>query len=295
MKYYLTPNDSINECLKKCKENDTIYLSEGIYNEKIKIFTDGIKIIGDNSIIQNMDYYNKIGQDNKELLTVRTYTLMVAADNVTLENITIKNLALDNHTYGQSVALHVIGDNFTAFNVSLIGGQDTLLAGPIPYDLTIRYKELLPKDELSQKKSHQYYKNCYIEGNVDFIFGCGICLFDSCTIYSSDKGYICAPSHPKEYKFGFVFINCDLVCSDNNLNNVFLARPWRDYGKAAFINCNAGMHIKPEGFNNWKPEREQTCKFEIYNTLNYSNLVSFAKILSEKDVKLYTKENILNS
>ncbi len=295
MNYYLTAADSINECLKKCKENDVIYLSEGIYYEKVKISINGLKIIGNNSTIQYKDYYNKIGSDNKELLTVRTYTLMVAADNVTLENITIKNLALDNKKYGQAVALHVLGDNFKAFNVKLIGGQDTLLAGPIPYDLSIRYKDLLPQDELSQNKSHQYYKDCYIEGNVDFIFGCGICLFDSCTINSTDKGYICAPSHPYDYQFGFVFLNCNLTCTKNNINNVFLARPWRDYGKATFINCNVSIHIKPEGFNNWKKEREETCRLEIYKTLDYNNLVSFAKILSDDDVINYTLNNILNS
>lgn len=293
MNYYLSINDSINEYLRKCKNGDVLYLSEGIYEEKIKISVEGIKIIGNNTTIQYKDYYNKVGKDNKELLTVRTYTLMVAADNVTLENLTIKNLALDNNKYGQAVALHVIGDNFKANHLKLIGGQDTLLAGPIPYDLTIRYKDLLPQDELTQKKSHQYYEDCYIEGNVDFIFGCGICLFESCTIHSSGKGYICAPSHPQEYKYGFVFINCNLTSSTQNENNVFLARPWRDYGHATFIDCKSDKHIKPDGFNNWNPEREKTCKMEIYKTLDYNSLVKFAKILTEDDLKIYTKENIL--
>ena len=45
MRYNLTPNDSINKVLKKCKINDEIYLSNGIYNEKVIISIDGIALI----------------------------------------------------------------------------------------------------------------------------------------------------------------------------------------------------------------------------------------------------------
>lgn len=132
---------------------------------------------------------------------------MAEASNITLKNLTIKNLSVPNRTYGQAVALHVIGDNFKAINCNVLGAQDTILAGPIPYDLTIRYKNLLSSDELTQNKSHQLYDHCYIEGDVDFIFGCGICFFNECEIHSIGKGYICAPSHPKDYNYGFVFIS----------------------------------------------------------------------------------------
>lgn len=81
---------------------------------------------------------------------------MAEASNITLKDLTIKNLSVPNRTYGQAVALHVIGDNFKAINCNVLGAQDTILAGPIPYDLTIRYKNLLSSDELTQINHTNY-------------------------------------------------------------------------------------------------------------------------------------------
>lgn len=293
MEFYLNNEQSLNEILKNCHDGDIVHLASRVYYEKIKITIPNLTIIGHNSSIEYKDYYNKIAKDNKELLTVRTYTLMVEASNVTLKNLTIKNLSVPNRTYGQAVALHVIGDSFKAIACNIIGAQDTILAGPIPYDLTIRYKDLLPLDELSQAKSHQLYDHCYIEGDVDFIFGCGICYFNECEIHSIGKGYICAPSHPKEYSYGFVFYKCRLTGSDEIKNRVYLGRPWRDYGQACFISCQASSHIKPEGYHYWQESRKETCRLSIYETLNEKDLASFVKVLDSNDLNKYTLEKVM--
>ena len=293
MEFYLNNEQSLNEILKNCHDGDIVHLASRVYYEKIKITIPNLTIIGHNSSIEYKDYYNKIAKDNKELLTVRTYTLMVDASNVTLKNLTIKNLSVPNRTYGQAVALHVIGDSFKAIACNIIGAQDTILAGPIPYDLTIRYKDLLPLDELSQAKSHQLYDHCYIEGDVDFIFGCGICYFNECEIHSIGKGYICAPSHPKEYSYGFVFYKCRLTGSDEIKNRVYLGRPWRDYGQACFISCKASSHIKPEGYHYWQESRKETCRLSIYETLNEKDLASFIKVLDSNDLNKYTLEKVM--
>ena len=293
MEFYLNNEQSLNEILKNCHDGDIVHLASRVYYEKIKITIPNLTIIGHNSSIEYKDYYNKIAKDNKELLTVRTYTLMVEASNVTLKNLTIKNLSVPNRTYGQAVALHVIGDSFKAIACNIIGAQDTILAGPIPYDLTIRYKDLLPLDELSQAKSHQLYDHCYIEGDVDFIFGCGICYFNECEIHSIGKGYICAPSHPKEYSYGFVFYKCRLTGSDEIKNRVYLGRPWRDYGQACFISCKASSHIKPEGYHYWQESRKETCRLSIYETLNEKDLASFIKVLDSNDLNKYTLEKVM--
>lgn len=298
MIWHLTPKDSINATLPLLKDGDKIELSEGIFHEKVKITKSNIEIFGksDKTIISNKDYYNKIHEDNKEYLTVRTYTLLVVGDNVKISNLTIRNESTPNSIYGQAVALEVIGDNFVANNVTLLGAQDTLLSGPIPYDLTIRYKDLLPKDELTVKESHQLYQNCYIEGDVDFIFGSGIAYFDNCHLHSIGKGYICAPSHPKESKYGFVFNNC-LIDSANLANDsVYLARPWREYGQASFINCKVvGSFINKELFNNWVKEREKTCRLSIYNTCDTSSVVKFAKVLTKDEANNMTIKKVLGN
>ena len=295
MELYLN-NQKLSEIINNVNPGDIIYLENKTYKEKIKITKPNLTIIGheDGSIIEYDDHFNTIGGNNQELMTVRTYTMMIAADNVTLKNLTIKNTATPSDIYGQAVALHVLGDNFKAENVKICGAQDTLLCGPIPYDLTIRYQKLLPLDELTQKKSHQYYNNCYIEGDIDFIFGCGIAYFENCQIHSLRSGYASAPAHPEDYEFGFVFNNCKFTCEKEN-QTVFLSRPWRDYGQCAVLNSTCQNHISTKIFNNWQISREKTCRFSIYNTMDTSNMVSFAKELKEADIKKYTKDNILNS
>ena len=298
MKYNAKNYDNLVEILNICNENDEIYLEKGIFQGKLKITKNNIKIIGSgkDTILSNKDYYNKIGNDNKELLTVRTYTLLIKGNNVTLENLTVRNESVPNSIYGQAVALEVLGDNFICNNVNLIGAQDTLLAGPIPSDLIIRYKDLLPQDELVSNKSHQLYNNCYIEGDVDFIFGSAIAYFNSCTLHSIGKGYIAAPSHSKDYKYGFIFNNCLIESNEGLENCVELARPWRDYGYASFIDCKIkGNHIKQSLFNNWVKGRENTCRFSIYNTTSTSNMAKFAKELTKDEAKSITKEVVLNS
>ena len=296
MEYVLNNGQKINDILSLLKPFDTITLCEKEYREKIKINCPNITLKSNcNSTIIFDDHYNRIAPDNKELLTVRTYTVLVNADNIKFENITIINSCIDNKIYGQSVALDIQADNFVGENLTIIGGQDTLLLGPLPDDLLIRYKDLLPKDELKSGKYHQYFKNCHIEGDVDFIFGGGIAYFDNCDIISIGKGYIAAPSHAKDFPYGFVFYKCKLLSKGALDNSVFLGRPWRDYGTVAFIDCVASSHIKEEGYNNWQKSREKTARLSIYKTINYDKLASFTKILSDDDIKNYDKEIVLKA
>jgi len=294
MELFVDSQTSLSNALKIAKKGDIIKLKSGIYRTKIKIFQSNITLVGEgeNTIIVNKDYFNKINEiDNKEYLTVRTYTVLVKGDNVTFKNLTIQNDSTPSSIYGQAVALEVLGDNFKAYNVYLKGAQDTLLSGPLPYDLTLRYKDLLPEDELETKASHQYYESCYIEGDTDFIFGSGIAYFKDCTLHSIDKGYIAAPSHPKEYKYGFIFDNCKISANKNLNDCVYLARPWRDYGNVVFKNCKIlNNHIKKELFNNWTKEREKTCRFSIYNTADTSSMVTFARTLKKDEADIINLE-----
>ncbi len=295
MDFYINDTMSINETLSKMNEFDTLHLKSGIYKEKVRITKANINIIGEgkDTIITNKDYFTKIDSNNFEYLTVRTYTLIVISDNVTLQDLTIQNESCPATIYGQAVALEVLGDNFKGINLRLLGDQDTLLAGPIPPDLLIRYKDILPKDELSGTSSHQLYNNCYIEGGIDFIFGSAEAYFNKCILHSINNGFIAAPSHSKDQKYGFVFNECTISAEDK-VDNVYLARPWRDYGYSAYINCKVvGNHINKELFDKWVKGRENTCRFFIYNTIESTAKVKFYTELKTSDLSFYTKEKVL--
>ena len=55
-----------------------------------------------------------------------------------------------------------------------------------------------------------YFKKCYIDGNVDFIFGSAVAIFDSCVVYAKSRAtagssYITAPNTPVGQSYGFIF------------------------------------------------------------------------------------------
>lgn len=303
MQYTLTNENSINEVIKKCNPGDSIFLKNGIYEEKVEITTDGISITGESQngvIITNHDYYHKIMSDYNECNTFRTYTLYIGANDVRLSNLTIKNASTPSHTYGQAVALHAAGTRLEISNVTLISAQDTLFTGPLPPNLIERYQGFLPPYLLQNTPAIQRYTKCTIYGDVDFIFGGATALFEECNIISISRnlqdarepnGYIAAPSHLESVKFGYLFLNCNIQ-AESMVSNVYLARPWRDYGCAAFINCSLSEHINPLGFNRWgNTNRDKTARFYEYSpNADTSKREPWAKILNKGQAESYVKE-----
>ena len=290
MRYEIDSSMSINETIKKLNSGDELYLKNGLYNEKVFINKDNITITGeskDKTIIANKDHFYKIMDDFNECNTFRTYTLLVCGDNVTINNLSIRNDSVPSEIYGQAVALYADGDNFKCENAKLISAQDTLFTGPLPPDLIIRHQGFLNPLQLVGKKTHQQYINCDICGDVDFIFGGAYALFYKCNIISintSDKevdGYLAAPSHQKEDKYGYLFYKCNLIKEDK-VKNVFLARPWRDYGNCAFVDCKMDNHINPLGWNKWNnSNRDKTARFSEYTeNVDLTKRLKWAKILT---------------
>ncbi len=298
MEILVSKYKSIAEAINNSNEGDTIILDKCVYSEKLKITKNNITIVGkgiDNTIIENKDWSPKIHKDNKEYNTFRTYTIMVLGENVTIKDLTIKNLSVPSSTYGQAVALHVLGDNFNLYNSNLISAQDTLFCGPLPINLQTKYIGFLEEDELTPNYSRQYYKDCYIEGDVDYIFGAGVSIFENCHFHSiSDtQGYFFAPSHNEDQEFGFTCFNCTF--SGIKEESMFLARPWRDYGKVTLINSTILNNVvKKEGWNKWNgSSRDKTARFEEYNTnIDTSSFLSWGKHLTKEEANKYKKENI---
>ena len=294
-------SSSINTALHNCTDGDTIILEPGVYKEKVEIYKNNITIIGldkDNTIITNNDYYHKIMSDFNECNTFRTYSVYVGGDNVKFENLTIENSSTPSRKYGQAVALHVTGDNFKCTNCVIRSAQDTIFTGPLPKDLIERHKNYILKPQHTKgTPSKQHYLNCTIIGDVDFIFGSATSLFENCTIKSIARiksnpnepdGYICAPSHPIELEYGYLFYKCNII-ADNDVTNVFLARPWRDYGTAAFIDCTLGVHINPKGFDKWaNTNRDKTARFYEYTKdCDLSSREPWVNILSKEESLIY--------
>ncbi len=267
---FVTPADSLQQVFDRAPENSVIQLAPGIYRQKAVIHTPGLHLIGtgqENTILIYDDYAKKLDEKGVEYVTFRTYTLAVCADRVTIEQLSIVNDALHPEIKGQEVALSVVADDFTMRDCRLTSTQDTLFAGPLPPDLIERYDGFLMDCLRRGGAMKQVFTNCLIEGTVDFIFGCGNALFESCQVRSLNDcrniGYTAAPAHSPEQTNGFVFRNCRFTYENGVIpGSIYLARPWRDYGLCRFENCSYDAHIAAEGFDKWNDtNRDQTARF----------------------------------
>lgn len=267
---WATPEDDLQALFDSLPENAVVHLAEGVYRQKVMIRTPGLTLIGagaDKTRIVYGDYARKRDHLGAEYNTFRTYTLAVCADGVTMEQISVENDALEPETKGQEVALSVVADSFHMENCILRSTQDTLFLGPLPSDLIGRYEGFLPDPLRRYGRFRQVFRNCRIDGTVDYIFGCGEALFENCEIRSvqdaRDTGFVAAPAHEPWQGAGFLFLRCSFTCLNVIApESVYLARPWRDYGLAVFESCTYGPHIRQEGFDRWQgTRRDLTARF----------------------------------
>lgn len=260
-----------------------IKIRNGIYNEKVEIPTwkHKLRLIGEHrekTIIVNDDYSGKQDSTSGKIhSTFSSFTLLVSGDEIELENLTLTNNSCGE---GQAVALHVEGDKFVCKNVKLLGCQDTLYA--------------------AKRNSRQFYKNCYIEGTTDFIFGEATAVFENCEIKSLKNSFITAAATSPNQEFGFVFLNCQLTAAEE-VSKVYLGRPWRPYAKTVFINSEFGSHILSAGWDAWQgdkmfPDKEKTAFYAEYNNSGpgavSSKRVKWSMQLDAKEAKTFTMSNI---
>ena len=260
------------------KNRTVILIKNGIYREKLILpaSKNFVTFLGEDiekTVLTYDDYASKKNRFGEETGTTGSSSFYIFGNDFIAENITFENSA---GPVGQAVAVRIDGDRVRFHHCRFKGFQDTLY----PHG----------------KESRQYYRDCTIEGTVDFIFGWSTAVFEDCTILCKDHGYITAASTEKGTPFGFVFIHCR-VTGDAPPNSFYLGRPWRDYAKTVFIECELGSQIKPEGWNDWgKPEREKTAYYAEYNNsgpgFQPGQRVPWSHQLSEKEAAEYTLKQI---
>lgn len=104
-------------------------------------------------------------------------------------------------------------------------------------------KFLSSQDTLYTGGSPQYYRNCLIEGQTDYIFGGSNAVFDSCELrwkgYSSGSvgGYITAAREQGSPYTGYLFKDCKVTANPElTVNAGYLGRPWGQTAKVLFVN-----------------------------------------------------------
>lgn len=283
---FTTVTQALQSLTQGGTEPATIEIAPGIYHEKITVNRPFVTLTGvggraEDTVLTYDDYANRIMEDGGKMGTFRSYSLFVDAPDVTLRNLTIENASGDSPTHGQAIALYADGDRLTVDSCRILGHQDTLFTGPLPEKELVKGGFIGPKQFSPRLKTRQSYQNCYICGDVDFIFGGGAAYFENCAIESLRRfpasetetkdaaspvqGYVTAASTPKDQAYGYVFFQCSLISKDCPEASVYLGRPWRNYAKTVFIDCDFGPHIHPALFHDWnKEEARKTVLYGIY-------------------------------
>ncbi len=174
------------------------------------------------------------GGDNALHVSVGA-TVVVNSNDCYFDNLTLENSwGHDNQAGPQALALNTIGDRTVFKNVAMLSYQDTWITP-------------------STSNYRAYVKDCFIEGAVDFIYNSGNIYIDNTTLYINRKsgGYIVAPSHGADVKWGYVFMNCTITAPGvPSETDVWLGRPWHNNPKTVFINTIAEVTIPAKG---WYP------------------------------------------
>lgn len=218
----------------------SIAVRPGTYREVVTIRKPHVHIYGvDPDPTKTVLVFDNTGP--KSAGTFNSATVFVEADNVSIDNLTIANDAGTGK--GQAVALAVTADRAAFHHLRLLGAQDTLFAGA-------RY---CYGDYGPCVPTRQYFRDCYIEGNVDFIFGDSQTVFDRCTLHGIPGRQVMYTAQGRHYaaqQSGYVFSHCTLTADPSDIR-ITLGRPWRPHATVVYLNTRIEAPVIPAGWTEW--------------------------------------------
>ena len=213
-----------------------IFVKNGRYNEHIDIpaTKTHLHIIGqdrDKTVV----YDNRLSGGDNAYPVDPGATVVVKGTDTFFENITLENsYGYEKLAGPQALALNTAADRVCMNNVALLSYQDTWITS-------------------SSSTARHYIKNSLIEGAVDFIYNNGDVYLDGDTIQINrpSGGYIVAPRHTADTKWGYVFQN-NIIRPRKGIDvtDVWLGRPWHDQPKTVYINTQTFINIPAKGWYN---------------------------------------------
>ena len=253
-----------------------IHVRPGTYRERLYVQREKrfVALVGEDAattIVSFDQHANVPGPDGRAISTFRTPTAQIDADDFTVENLTIENAA---GPVGQALAIRVDGDRVAFRRCRFVGWQDTVFVN----------------------RGRQYFEDCFVSGHVDFVFGGATAFFERCTIVARADGYLTAASTPQEQPYGLVFARAT-VRGESKTVRTFLGRPWRNYGHTVFLDSDLSDVVRPEGWNNWRVDREKTARYaEHGNTgpgADPARRVPWARMLTDDEAARLTAKAVL--
>ncbi|KAL1312830.1 hypothetical protein HN51_039410 [Arachis hypogaea] len=285
---YKTVLEAINAYPKKHQGRWVIYVKAGIYDEYITVdkAKRNIYMYGDGPAKTIITGRKNFAEGVK---TMRTATFTTVAEGFIAKGIAFENTAGPGGH--QAVALRVMGDRSAFFDCAFRGHQDTLYA----------------------HAHRQFYRNCEISGTIDFIFGYASTYIQNSKIIvrkpkANQQNIIVADgTDQKNMPSGVVLHNCQILAepsleAENGKVRTFLARPWKAFSRAVFIENTIGGFINKEGYIPWSPAapNNEHAYFGEFGNIgagaDASGRVKWAKgLISKDEASQFTVDNFLQA
>ena len=216
-----------------------IHIKAGTYKEKLLLRQNNVVLVGDGAdktILTWDDCQGTYtGSTESDERNRRSYTLRTEGEGVVVQDLTVENTHQNNTGSGdQAMAVEVYKGSISFFDCNITGYQDTFLG--------------------RNNNVYVYVKNSLVEGNVDFIYGNSVMVFDRCQInVNRDGAAITAPSTSAAAAYGITFLDCDVTADEVGFNgktitNIYLGRAWKDAAKSVWVRCKMPKTLNPAGW-----------------------------------------------
>ncbi|KAJ4824896.1 hypothetical protein Tsubulata_007209 [Turnera subulata] len=245
---FTTIQSAVNSVPTTNKIWTKILVKEGTYIEKVKIEQPFIVLQGEGSTKTIIQWGESGGNVSEDVTFTLAYTTNFVAAYIGFKN--TYNLGAQKNEVKQAPAAAIYGNKASFYHCSFIGVQDTL----------------------SDLAGQHYFKNCYIEGAVDFIWGFAPSIYQECilnvkTTLTKGEGFITAQGKKSvEEQSGFVFLSCSI----QGEGLVYLGRAYRQYSTVIFKDTSMANIIQPLGWDAWENKGKESSF--TYSEVNCNGL-----------------------
>ncbi|CAI5505008.1 unnamed protein product [Closterium sp. Naga37s-1] len=215
-----------------------VYIKAGTYKEKVLVNREGVILVGDGASKTIITGKDSVAGG---FTTYNTATVSVKKNYFQAAGIKFENTA--GIQGNQAVALMIDADKAVVYDCSVTGYQDTLYT----------------------HSGRQYYRNSFISGITDFIFGNAAAVIDNCTIEmraGKSNIPITASGRESETPTGIV-IRYSFVTAEKGVTGTpgYLGRPWKKCARTLYINTYLAKQINKEGWSTWNGDTYGKCVY----------------------------------
>jgi len=236
---YKTVQSAVDSIASNGSAPVRINIKAGTYTEKLTIAgRSQLCLVGDSAATTVLTYNDSNSSVGS---TSGSASVYVSANDFSATQLTFQN------SYGagsQAVALRTTGQRQQFRDCRFVGYQDTLYV----------------------HSGTQYFRNCYVQGNTDYVFGGATAILQDCEVRNVQSGSaVAAPNTASSTAYGIVFLGGQFTAA-SGVSNVALARPWGADGAAAFLNANLAGHISAAGFTSMSGNDPAQARFSEYQS-----------------------------